>query len=202
MARRLLSFAVAATAVLVFAVIGLGLWLEEGLVAPEPEHPLQSIGGPFSLTDQRGRTVTNSDLRDRFMLVYFGYTYCPDVCPADLLGMSQAVAVLDDKRVQPIFITIDPKRDTVETMSAYAAHFHPDLLALTGTSTQIATVAKAYGIYVRKTEGTEEGGEYLMDHTGQIYFMGRSGEFLRSFPHGTAPEVMVEAIRSHLQPAA
>ena len=168
-ARRLLNCGIAAATVLVFAVIGLGIWFDEGLDPNAPRSSTQAIGGSFTLTDQRGRTITDSDLRGRLLLVYFGYTYCPDVCPADLLGLSQAVAALDDNRVQPIFITIDPERDTVETMAAYAKHFHPDLLALTGTPAQTTAVAKAYGVYARKASDGGDGGDYLMDHTGQIY---------------------------------
>ena len=198
LAGRLLNAGIAVVAALVITVIALGVWFEEGGDRGAKEGPRVGIGGPFTLTDQHGRTVADTAFPGRLLLVYFGYTFCPDVCPADLLGVSEAVAEVNDKRVQPIFITIDPVRDTVEILGAYARHFHPDLIALTGTPEQIAAVANQYGVYFRKAGETDDSEDYLMDHTGQVYLMGAGGEFLTRFSHGTAPDVMASTIRRFL----
>jgi protein SCO1 len=158
-----------------------------------------SIGGDFTLTDQNGATRHAQDFRGKLMLIYFGYTFCPDACPTALQDMSHAIDLLGDKGkdVQPIFITIDPARDTVEQMKLYASNFHPSLVALTGTPEQIAEAAKAYRVYYEK--GKSAGGnDYLMDHTVFIYLMGRDGKYLSHFPPGTTAEQMAAAIGKHL----
>ncbi len=169
--------------------------LEGEQVAPVP------IGGDFALTDQNGVTRHAQDFRGKLMLVYFGYTYCPDACPTALQDMSHAMDVLGEKGkdVQPIFITIDPARDTVEQMKLYASNFHPRLIALTGTPEQIAQAAKAYRVYYEKGKSTDGNpNDYLMDHTGFIYLMGRDGKYLSHFPPGTTAEQMAAAIEKHL----
>ncbi len=162
-------------------------------VAPIP------IGGAFTLVDQNGVTRHPEDFRGKLMLVYFGYTFCPDACPTALQDMSHAIDLLGAKgdAVQPIFITIDPARDTVEQMKLYASNFHPRLIALTGTPEQVAEAAKAYRVYYAK--GKSNGGDdYLMDHTVFIYLMGRDGKYLSHFPPGATAEQMAEAIGKHL----
>lgn len=153
-----------------------------------------SIGGPFTLTDQNGVLRRDSDFRGGLMLVYFGYTYCPDACPTALQTMTTALDDLGDasRDIQPIFITVDPTRDTVEQMKLYAQSFHPRLIALTGTEDQIATVTRAYSIYFRK-EKPDEGGAYLVDHSSFIYLMGRDGRYLAHFgPEDTAASIAAE----------
>lgn len=158
-----------------------------------------AIGGPFNLVDQHGQAVSDADFRGQYMLVYFGYTYCPDVCPTELQTMSQAVDQLGDegKKVTPVFITIDPERDTVEQLAAYAEHFHPRLVALTGSAEQIAAAAKAYRVYYGKVE-SEGATEYLMDHSSIVYFMDADGRFLTHFGGGTGAGKMAEQMRGHL----
>lgn len=157
------------------------------------------IGGPFNLVDQHGRQVTEADFRGRYMLIYFGYTYCPDVCPTELQAMSQAVDQLGEagEKVTPVFITVDPVRDTVDQLAGYAQHFHPRLVALTGSEEQVTAAAKAYRVYFRKVED-ESTTEYLMDHSSIIYLMGPEGRFLTHFSYGTPPEEMAEKMRSYL----
>jgi protein SCO1/2 len=157
------------------------------------------IGGPFTLTDQNGTVRHASDFRGKLMLVYFGYTYCPDVCPTELQTMSQALDILGAKgtAVQPIFITVDPERDTVAEMKSYAANFSPRLLALTGTAEQVAAAAKAYKVFYRKAP-QPDGGDYLMDHSSIVYLMGRDGQYLAHFSGGTTAEQMAAAIAKHL----
>ena len=158
-----------------------------------------SIGGEFTLVDQNGGTRRAEDFRGKLMLVYFGYTFCPDACPTALQDMSRAIDLLGAKGddVQPIFITIDPARDTVEQMKLYASNFHPRLIGLTGTPEQIAAAAKAYRVYYAK--GSSTGGtDYLMDHTVFIYLMGRDGKYLSHFSPGTTAEQMAAAIEKRL----
>lgn len=151
------------------------------------------VGGPFELVDQNGVRRSDSDFRGRYMLVYFGYTYCPDVCPTTLLAMSRALDLLSErapeaaKQVVPLFITVDPERDTVEAMAAYAPSFHPDLVALTGTPAEIAAAAKAYRVYYAKVED-ESAGTYLMDHSSFIYLMGPDGKYRTHFDPQAGPE--------------
>lgn len=158
-----------------------------------------SIGGPFTLTDQFGAVRHDTDFHGKLMLVYFGYTYCPDACPTALEDMTQALDELGDKQteVQPIFITVDPARDTSAQMKLYAENFHPRLVALTGTPEQVAAVAKEYRVYYQKVE---QGGanDYLMDHSSFIYLMDRDGHYLAHFGPGVKPEQMAAGIKRFL----
>lgn len=158
------------------------------------------IGGPFRLVDESGKTVTDEDFRGKFMLVYFGYTYCPDVCPTELQNMTAAMADLGSKasQVVPVFITVDPERDTVQVMSDYVKHFMPGLVGLTGTPEQVASVAKTYRVFFQKV--TDEGatGGYSMDHSSIVYLMGPDGRFVEHFGPGTTPQQMAEGIRKYL----
>lgn len=166
--------------------------------ASQPSRGLPTIGGPFTLTDQNGRTVTDADFHGRYMLIYFGYTYCPDVCPTSLQVMADALDLLGPKadEITPVLITIDPQRDTSELLRDYVANFHPRMVGLTGTQEQIAAAAKAYRVYFAKAE--QDGGVYLMDHSSIVYLMGKDGSFLGHFGHNTPADKMAEGIRKHL----
>ena len=157
------------------------------------------IGGPFTLTDHKGKQVSDTDLRGRLMLIYFGYTLCPDVCPLSLQLMAEGIDALgtDGKDVQPVFISVDPERDTAEVMSDYVPHFHKRLLGLTGSPEQIKPVLKAYRVYAAKQEETEPG-EYLVNHSSIFYLMGRDGKFIAHFADQVKPEALAAAIRKHL----
>lgn len=151
-------------------------------LAPKPAP----IGGPFTLTDQQGRTVSDGDFRGKLMLVYFGYSFCPDVCPTTLNEMMKVYAGLSPEQqsqIAPIFITVDPARDTADQMNQYVSSFSPALIGLTGTPEQIAAAERGYHVYARKS-GSEP--NYTMDHTSIIYLMGKDGKFLRHF-NGDAP---------------
>lgn len=159
------------------------------------------IGGPFTLVDQDGKTRTDKEFRGKLMLVYFGYTYCPDICPTELQTISDALDELGDKaaQVQPLFITVDPERDTPSVMKAYVGHFNPRLLGLSGTSEQVAAAAKAYRVYYAKAPA--KGGsknDYLMDHSGFVYLMGRDGKYLTHFTPQTPPDQVMQAIAKYL----
>jgi len=154
------------------------------------------IGGPFELTDHTGKRVTEKDYGGRYMLVYFGYTFCPDVCPGELQVISAALDMLGDKvkRIQPIFISVDPDRDTVDVMKEYVSNFHPGFVGLTGSKSEIAAAAKAYRVYYRKGEAGSGKDDYLVDHSSIIYLMGPDGKFVRHFNFGTKPEEISKAI--------
>ena len=131
-----------------------------------------SIGGPFELVNQKGQTVTDLEVLDQPALVYFGYTFCPDICPMDVGRNSVAVDILGDNgfKVKPVFITIDPTRDTIEYLADFAANNHPDLVGLTGTAEQIAKAARAYKVYYQKQPGDDDE-YYLMNHSNFTYLM-------------------------------
>ncbi len=165
---------------------------------PAGDPPLAGarIGGAFSLTDQDGRAVSDRDFAGRYRIVYFGYTFCPDVCPTDVQNIAAALKLLerDDpalaKKIVPIFITIDPARDTPAALKRFVTAFHPRLVGLTGTAAQIAKVAKGYGIYFARGAGTADG--YLMDHSRQIYLFDPDGRPLALLPEGPPAAIAKE----------
>jgi protein SCO1 len=161
------------------------------------------IGAPFSLTDQNGRTRTDSDFRGSYLLVYFGYTFCPDICPVGLMKMVDALALLETRarakavRVTPVFITIDPERDTPAKLKEYAGSFSPRLIALTGKPADVREVADGYGTRFAKAAGGEGGG-YVMDHTGFTYLMGPDGRYLAHFQKDVTAESLADALAAHV----
>jgi protein SCO1 len=157
-----------------------------------------AIGGSFRLTDQNGKTVTDADLKGKWSLVYFGYTHCPDACPTALNDISIALEDLGTKRdaVRPVFITVDPERDTPDALKAYVTSFDAPILALTGTPEQVAQAAKGYRVYYAKHP--EAGGEYSMDHSSVIYVMDPQGRFTASFTHESTPEQIAERLKKLL----
>ena len=157
-----------------------------------------SVGGPFTLTDQTGRQRSDAEFRGKLMVVYFGYTFCPDVCPADLMAITQALDALGPAAggVQPIFITIDPERDT-KGLADYVASFHRSFVGLTGSPEEIRKVANSYKAFYVKVPG-ERGADYSVDHAGVIYLMGRNGEYLGFMPPQTNPGKLTEVLRKYL----
>jgi cytochrome oxidase Cu insertion factor (SCO1/SenC/PrrC family) len=154
------------------------------------------IGGAFNLVDQNGVAVTENDLLGRWTLIYFGYTFCPDVCPVTLTNMGAAIDALGSagERIVPMFMTVDPKRDTVEGLKEYAQHFHPRTRFVTGSEAEIDRAMKAFRVYrsIRAEEGNEN---YLVDHTSILYVMGPDGKFVTSFSHATSVSEMTERLR-------
>ena len=157
-----------------------------------------SVGGPFTLTDQTGRQRSDTEFRGKLMVVYFGYTYCPDICPADLMAITQALDALGPaaEAVQPVFITIDPERDT-KVLAEYVSAFHRSMIGLTGSAEQIRGVADAYKAFYVKIPD-EKSGNYSIDHAGVIYLMGRNGEYLGFMPPQTNPDRLTEILRKYL----
>lgn len=158
------------------------------------------LGGPLDLVHHSGRRFGEAELVGKYRLVYFGYTYCPDMCPLGLLTMSEALDRLPPElaqKVQPIFVSVDPERDTPAVLADYVASFHPRLIGLTGTVAEIEAVKKAWRVYARKSE-EKRGEDYLVDHSTFTYLMGPDGRYLAHFGHGTSPEQMAERIRAIL----
>ncbi|WP_247530605.1 SCO family protein [Bradyrhizobium sp. 199] len=160
----------------------------------------EPVGGPFELIDQTGKVRSDRDFRGRLMLVYFGFTYCPDLCPTDLMAIGQALEQLgpDADAVQPVFITLDPERDTAEHLAEYVPLFHPRLLGLTGSPDAIGAASDAYKVYFAKIAIGKDGVDYTIDHTSFIYLMDADGKYLGFFPPGTSAERIVEIIRPRL----
>ena len=162
------------------------------------------IGGPFTLVDHTGRTVTEADFHGRAMLIYFGFTYCPDICPFSLQIMDAALDELsaeDRARIQPVLISIDPERDTPEQMALYISSeaFPDNLVGLTGTTEQIAEAAAAWRVvYQRAEDPSGDPDAYVMDHSSLIYLMDGEGEFARVFSHGTTPGDMAAELQDFL----
>jgi len=156
------------------------------------------IGGSFQLTSHEGRTVTDKDFRGKYMLVAFGYTYCPDICPAELNIISKAVGKLGNQadRIVPIFITVDPERDTVDQMAAYISSFHPKFVGLTGSAEQIRQAASAYRVYYAKAGGSSsDEDDYLVDHSTFIYLMDPKGDYVTHFGYGITSDELADKIR-------
>jgi len=158
------------------------------------------VGGPFTLTDQTGRQVTERDLLGHFVLLYFGYTYCPDVCPTELGSIAAALDELGDDAlaVMPVMITIDPERDTPEVLAQYVPMFHERLIGLTGTAEQIKQVASAYRVFYQRVDDPNYG-QYLMDHTSFIYLLDPTGKVVTMLRYGTPPDEIVKIVRQQMR---
>ena len=200
MSSRLLTVIVAG-----FLIGALGgaalLVLSQGAQGPAVQMSGKAlIGGPFSLVDQTGKTVTDQDFRGRYMLVFFGFTHCPDICPAELQVMSAALDELGPKadEVVPIFITLDPERDTQAAMGAYVKNFGQRFVGLTGSPEQIAAVAKAYKVAYAKFQQDKASSDYSIDHSALVYFMGKDGEYITHFAYGTPASKMTETLRRYI----
>lgn len=164
--------------------------------SPAGDPPLAgaAIGGPFELVDSKGETVRSSDYDGKYRMLYFGYAYCPDVCPLDVQRMMRGYAAFEmahpdlAAQVVPIFVTIDPQRDTPEVVAQFTSAFSDDLVGLTGTPEQIDQAAKAFSVYYARGQGTDE--NYLMDHSRAAYLMGRKGEPIALLPVDQSAEAV------------
>lgn len=161
------------------------------------------IGGPFVLTDHQARRRSLDDFQGKIVVLYFGYTFCPDVCPTDLAAIANMMDALgaSGERVQPLFVTLDPERDTVEQLALFVPHFHPRLIGLTGTPEQIQSVAERYRLYFRKVEARDKS-YYLLEHSAYIYLLDEHGKYAGSFPPGTPPQRLISVVQEFLQRTA
>ena len=151
------------------------------LLSPRDVTRPSSVGGPFELVDQDGKTVTDKDFRGKPFLVFFGFTHCPDICPTTLFEVSEVFNRLgkDAEKVSAIFVTVDPERDTPEKLKLYLSSFHPRISALSGSEAQIEAIKKAYYVYAKRVP--LDGGGYTMDHTSVVYLMDKEGKFVAPF---------------------
>ena len=191
------------TAVLIAAVVG---WMRFAAPdAPAGNLAGSSLGGPFTLTNQDGGTTSDRDFAGRYRLIYFGYGFCPDVCPTDLALIGRGLKAFEAQdaergaKVAPIFITIDPERDTPAVLKPFVAAFHPRLVGLTGTPDGIKAVARAYGVYAKKVE-TGDPENYLMDHSAMVYLYGPDGKAIAFLPHeGLSAQAITAMLATHVR---
>lgn len=183
---------------IVLAVVIGGLLSYAGDQVSGISHGQAAVGGPFALIDQNGAVRTDKDLRGQFLLIYFGYTYCPDVCPTTLAVMADALDRLGplSARVTPIFITIDPARDTAKILKAYLASFGPRFVGLTGSAGAIAQISHEYSVYAVKQK--LKGGGYAMNHSSTIYLMGPTGKFLTYYDEAIGPDGLAADLRKRI----
>src|SRR3954468_7536883 len=166
-----------------------------GCSSPSAPPPLEgaSMGGPFTLTDQNGRRVSDRDFAGKYRLVYFGYTFCPDVCPVDMQVIGAGLRSFESQdadraaRVQPIFISVDPARDTPPVLRQFVAAFHPRMIGLTGSEAEIAQVAREYRIFYERGEASAGGG-YMVNHTRMAILYGPEGQPIAMIPHDQGPD--------------
>ena len=188
--------------VVALLILGAGLaitWFPPGVKLPRAQGA--QIGGPFTLINHRGEPVTEATFSGRHMLIYFGYSFCPDICPTSLQTMAAAYDLLsaeEQAEVEPIFITIDPERDTVEAIADYVSLFHDDMIGLTGNVEQIDAAADAYRVYHAKNVVDEGSDEYFVDHSSFYYVMGPDGRYVTHFGHDATEEEMAAGIREAL----
>jgi cytochrome oxidase Cu insertion factor (SCO1/SenC/PrrC family) len=183
----------------------IAVWMFGGFGLPSADLPssADAIGGPFWLTGADGQSVSDRDFRGKWLLVYFGYTHCPDICPTTLADISQTLDLLDADaaQVQPLFISIDPERDTPQVVGAYVKEFDDRIIGLAGAPEKIAATAKAYRVFYAKKEGTDAS-NYRMEHTAFVYVIGPDGRYvtLLSPLQGQTPDIMAGRLRELVSP--
>jgi cytochrome oxidase Cu insertion factor (SCO1/SenC/PrrC family) len=158
------------------------------------------VGGPFTLVNHKGETVTDKTYLGKPMLLFFGFTFCPDVCPTELQVMAAALKEVGDSGadIQPIFVTIDPERDTPAVMASYVSNFGERFMGLTGSPAQIAEMAGTYRVFYAKQENKADPQNYQMDHSAIIYLMGADGKFLKHFSYSTDAKALADGLRKAL----
>ncbi len=167
--------------------------------SPSNKQARALIGGPFNLVDHTGKDVSEKDFQGKYMLIYFGYTYCPDVCPTSLTLLSEAMDIVEAKDaalaklITPVFITVDPERDTVSAIKDYVENFYPTMVGLTGTTEQVSAAAKAFRVFYQKAE-VEDSNDYLMDHSSITYLIGPDSLYSKHYGHGTGPDEMATSM--------
>jgi protein SCO1 len=221
-------------AILLLSLTAVNVWVSQNtppqseqvlpVQADEDRLPPPDIGGGFTLTDHDGKTVKDTDYRGRVMLVFFGFTHCPDICPLTSRTLSEVMTGLADQagQVAPLFITVDPARDTPQVLKTYFANVDKRITGLTGTPEQVKAVAEVYKAYYSKAEPEEElpaeddaeahhpdghgahgsdhhGGDYNVNHSGYVYLMGKDGVYVKHFPYDVPAADVIAAVRQYLQ---
>lgn len=192
----------------IIAFTGIGIWraqqqkpevmAESVANRDDSSSGMPTVGGPFKLIDQNGMTRSDDEFNDKPMLIYFGYAYCPDICPMGLSNITHAIEKIGDGRIYPIFITVDPERDTVEQLKTYSTNFHKSFTMLTGSVDAIESAKKAYRVYSAKAQENRGVNDYIVDHSSVIYFMDK-GQFVHHFNHQTPADEMATYINQYLE---
>ncbi len=204
--RNLLTLGALGFAVLLFVILGI-VQTEKSHKAvaiaqdiPGSQEGLPTIGGDFQLVDKNEKVWKNTDFKGKPMLVYFGYTYCPDICPTALYNMTEAMEELGGaKTIQPVFITFDPQRDTPSHLQSYSQNFHKDFVMLTGTKAQVDQAIKVYLVHASRASEDSGGNDYLMDHSSLIYLMDKEGQYRAHFNHQTPPTEIVKRVKLYFE---
>ncbi len=195
--------------ILIGSIIGLVILLIYMVTLDQPQDgPVSQssgealIGGPFRLDGHNGETYSPADFNGRYMLIYFGYSFCPDVCPIDMTRMTMALDMLDGEGVdlsglQPLFVTIDPARDTANALGEFLQNFHPSFIGLRGSDEATAEAAHSYRVYYAKGEVIDSD-NYLMNHSNLFYLMGPDGRYLTHFDETYSPQQIAAALRDIL----
>jgi cytochrome oxidase Cu insertion factor (SCO1/SenC/PrrC family) len=173
-----------------------------GVTGTASSNGRADIGGTFSLVTHEGKPVTEQDFRGQYTLYFFGYTFCPDICPGELQTISAALDKLgpDAGRVTPVFVTVDPARDTVSQLAAYVKNFSPRIVGLTGTEEQVRAAAKAFKVYYAKADTGGGGDAYAINHSAYAYLMGPDGRYVTHFAYGITPEKLADGLRKQIVP--
>ncbi len=202
--RMMNNFLSAVSAILVISLLSACNPASSDSATEEPPLAGAAIGGAFTLTNQDGEKISDTDFAGKYRIIYFGFTYCPDVCPIDLANLMNGLTLAEKEdpamaeKIQPIFISIDPERDGPDQLKQYVDHFHPRLIGLTGSVDEIAAVAKKYLIIYNKREA-EGFSDYLVDHSRQGYLFGPEGEPIALLPYDGTPQQVADEIKRWTQ---
>lgn len=200
MSTHILTRRIAFASIMLIAAAAVAVWALLSTPVGQRSSGVALVGGPFTMVNHKGETVTEKTFAGKPMLLFFGFTYCPDVCPTELQVMAEALRQLGDKGadIQPILVSIDPERDTPEVMAAYVANFGDRFIGLTGTPEQVRQMASAYRVFYQKVENKDAPESYLMDHSSIIYLMDTENKFLKHFTYSTDAKALAEGIAGAL----
>jgi cytochrome oxidase Cu insertion factor (SCO1/SenC/PrrC family) len=182
---------------LLLIAAGLGSYTLVGSPQMQPKSTGEAqVGGAFTMVNQKGETVTEKSFEGRYMLVFFGFTFCPDICPTTLQVVGSALDQVGAKadKITPVLVSVDPARDTPEVLKNYIENFHPRLVGLTGTPEQLAVTAKAFKVFYQKVDNPTRPQDYLMDHSSILYLMGPDGKFVKHFTYTTDAKKLAEGL--------
>jgi protein SCO1/2 len=194
-APRSMAFVIrAVAAAVVVVVLGFAAFI---LTTPADRPRAALIGGPFTLENGDGKTVSDQTLKGRPFLVYFGYTHCPDVCPTELARISDILTKMGDKAIPALFITVDPERDTPKIMQDYVSSFNPAIIGLSGSAQAVEATEKTFRVFARKGEKQADG-DYSMDHSSVVYLMDKNGAFVEAFNVERPPEEAAKDLEERL----
>ena len=194
---KLIAAAIMIIAALAIAALALTQWPTKGPIG----SGTALIGGPFTMVNQKGEMVTEKNFEGHYTIYFFGYTFCPDVCPTELQVLSAALKELgpDGSKITPVFVSIDPERDKPKIIAEYVANFDSRLVGLTGTPEQLAAMARAFHVFYQKVPNAKDAQNYDMDHSSILYLMGPDGKFAKHFPYTTDAKALALELKSVLQ---